>query len=510
MSEYAIEMLGITKSFGTLIANDEINLQVRKGEIHALLGENGAGKSTLMSILFGMYTPDKGKILIQGQEKKITGPRIATEYGIGMVHQHFQLVKNFTVLENIILGSETVRHGFLRYEQAREKVTELSRKYRLNIDLDAVVSDISVGMQQRVEIVKMLYRDNDILIFDEPTALLIPQEIEELMDIIRDLRKEGKSIIFITHKLKEIKAVCDRCTILRKGKYVDTVSVADTSTQELAELMVGRKLEKSDTRAQAVQKEEVMVVSELTMPSQDHKKNLLNSISFSLHRGEILCIAGIDGNGQNELVEALTGLNRSYTGTIRIGDTDITEKSIRFRNSHGLSCIPEDRHQYGLVLGYTLEQNLLLKKYRRQPFSRHGLIHFKECREYADRLIEEYDIRSAQGNATAAKDMSGGNQQKVVVAREIDADADVLIAVQPTRGMDVGAIEGIHKSLFKQTEKDRAVCLISFELDEVFEISDRILVMYEGEIVGEFDPGKTTAEELGLYMSGAKRMEVRP
>ena len=280
MSEYAIEMLGITKSFGALIANDEINLQVRKGEIHALLGENGAGKSTLMSILFGMYTPDKGKILIQGQEKKITGPRIATEYGIGMVHQHFQLVKNFTVLENIILGSETVRHGFLRYEQAREKVTELSRKYRLNIDLDAVVSDISVGMQQRVEIVKMLYRDNDILIFDEPTALLIPQEIEELMDIIRDLRKEGKSIIFITHKLKEIKAVCDRCTILRKGKYVDTVSVADTSTQELAELMVGRKLEKSDTRAQAVQKEEVMVVSELTMPSQDHKKNLLNNIKI--------------------------------------------------------------------------------------------------------------------------------------------------------------------------------------------------------------------------------------
>ena len=339
---------------------------------------------------------------------------------------------------------------------------------------------------------------------------MIPQEIEELMEIIRDLRKEGKSIIFITHKLKEIKAVCDRCTILRKGKYVDTVSVADTSTQEMAELMVGRKLERGYTRESAVHEEAVMTVSGLTMPSPDHKKNLLDHVSFSLKRGEILCIAGIDGNGQNELVEALTGLNRSYTGKIMIGDTDITDKSIRFRNNHGLSCIPEDRHEYGLILGYTLEQNLILKKYLQKPFSNRGFLRFKECREYADRLISEYDIRSARGNATIAKDMSGGNQQKVVVAREIDADADVLIAVQPIRGMDVGAIEGIHKSLFKQTEKNRAVCLISFELDEVFEISDRILVMYEGEIVGEFDPKKTTAEELGLYMSGAKRMEVHP
>lgn len=508
MNEYAIEMLGITKRFGALTANDGIELRVKKGEIHALLGENGAGKSTLMSILFGMYAPDQGEILIHGEKKKITDPRMATEYGIGMVHQHFQLVRNFTVLQNIILGVETVQNGLLQYEQAREKVNQLSKKYGLDIDPDALVSDISVGMQQRVEIIKMLYRENDILIFDEPTAVLTPQEIQELIGIIKELRKEGKSIIFITHKLKEIKALCDRCTVLRKGKYICTVSVKDTSAEEMAELMVGRKLDTDYTRKSTVQKESAMEVSGLTLLSKDQKKKLLNNITFSLRRGEILCIAGIDGNGQNELVEALTGLVQPDEGAVKIQGIDVTKKSIQFRNTHGLTCIPEDRHKYGLVLGYTMEQNLLLKKYRNEPFSKHGFINFKACREHADRLIEEYDIRSSQGNTTAAREMSGGNQQKIVAAREIDVDADVLIAVQPTRGLDIGAIDGIHKSLFKQTAKNRGVLLISFELDEVFKISDRILVIYEGEIVGEFTPSETTAEELGLYMSGAKRMEA--
>lgn len=507
MNEYAIEMLGITKRFGTLTANDNIQLRVKKGEIHALLGENGAGKSTLMSILFGMYTPDEGEILIHGEKKRITDPRMATEYGIGMVHQHFQLVRNFTVLQNIILGVETVQNGFLQYEKARDKVNQLSRKYGLDIDPDALVSDISVGMQQRVEIIKMLYRDNDILIFDEPTAVLTPQEIQELIRIIRELRNEGKSVIFITHKLKEIKALCDRCSILRKGRYICTVSVKDTSAEEMAELMVGRKLEMEYTRKSAVQEEAAMEVSGLTLLSKDKKKKLLNNVTFSLRRGEILCIAGIDGNGQNELVEALTGLVSPDEGTIRVQGTDVTKKPIQFRNTHGITCIPEDRHKYGLVLGYTMEQNLLLKKYRSEPFSRHGFINFKAWREHADRLIEEYDIRSSHGNTTEAREMSGGNQQKIVAAREIDVDADVLIAVQPTRGLDIGAIDGIHKSLFKQTAKNRGVLLISFELDEVFRISDRILVLYEGEIVGEFIPSETTAEELGLYMSGAKRME---
>ncbi len=507
MNEYAIEMLGITKRFGTLIANDRIELRVKKGEIHALLGENGAGKSTLMSILFGMYTPDQGEILIHGEKKKITDPRMATEYGIGMVHQHFQLVRNFTVLQNIILGVETVQNGLLQYEQAREKVHQLSKKYGLDIDPDALVSDISVGMQQRVEIIKMLYRENDILIFDEPTAVLTPQEIQELIRIIQELRKEGKSIIFITHKLKEIKALCDRCTVLRKGKYICTVSVKDTSAEEMAELMVGRKLEMEYTRNSVVQKEAAMEVSGLTLLSKDKKKKLLNHVTFSLRRGEILCIAGIDGNGQNELTEVLTGLVQPDEGTIKIRGADITKKSIQYRNTHGMTCIPEDRHKYGLVLGYTMEQNLMLKKYNSEPFSKHGFINFKACREHADRLIKEYDIRSSQGNTTAAREMSGGNQQKIVAAREIDVDADVLIAVQPTRGLDIGAIDGIHKSLFKQTAKNRGVLLISFELDEVFKISDRILVLYEGEIVGEFTPSETTAEELGLYMSGAKRME---
>lgn len=508
MSEFAIEMLGITKTFGILTANDNIDLKVRKGEIHALLGENGAGKSTLMSILFGMYSPDRGKILIHGEERKITGPRMATECGIGMVHQHFQLVRNFTVLENIILGVETVNKGIVCYEEAKKKVMELSERYRLNIDPDAVVSDISVGMQQRVEIIKMLYRDNDILIFDEPTAVLTPQEIDELVEVIKELKREGKSIIFITHKLKEIKALCDRCTILRKGRYIDTVSVADVSAQELAEMMVGRKLENNYNRQSNAGQDVVMKVSGLTIFSPDHKKKVLDNISFSLKRGEILCIAGIDGNGQNELVEAITGLRQSNEGTIHINNVDITNSSIHFRNTHGLSCIPEDRHKYGLVLGYTLEQNLLLKKYKQKPFSNHGLINFRAWKAHAEQLVDEYDIRSARGCGTVAKEMSGGNQQKIVVAREIDADAEVLIAVQPTRGLDVGAVEGIHKSLFRQVEKNKGVLLISFELDEVFKISDRILVMYEGQIVGEFDPKETTAEELGLYMSGAKRMEV--
>ncbi len=502
---YAIEMLNITKKFPGIIANDNITLQLKKGEIHALLGENGAGKSTLMSVLFGLYQPEEGTIKKDGQVVSIKNPNDANDLGIGMVHQHFKLVEVFSVLDNIILGVEPTKGPFLKKDEARKKVVALSEKYGLKVDPDAMVEDITVGMQQRTEILKMLYRDNEILIFDEPTAVLTPQEIDELMEIMRGLRAEGKSILFITHKLNEIMAVADRCTVLRKGKYIGTVDVAHTTKEELSKMMVGRDVDFVVHKEPAKPGDVVLDVKDLTVASKVHKNNAVKGVSFQARAGEIVCIAGIDGNGQSELVYGLTGIEPVVSGTITFKGQDITNAPIRKRSVSGMSHIPEDRHKYGLVLDYTLEDNMVLQRYFEPEFVHAGFMKRKAIRAYAERLIQEYDVRSGQGPITLARSMSGGNQQKAIVAREIDKNPDLLIAVQPTRGLDVGAIEHIHSQIVAQRDAGKAVLLVSLELDEVMALSDRILVMYEGEIVGELDPKTTTVEEMGLYMSGAKR-----
>ena len=504
-AENIIEMLHITKEFPGIIANDDITLQLRRGEIHALLGENGAGKSTLMSVLFGLYQPEKGEIRKNGQVVKINDPNDATALGIGMVHQHFKLIDVFTVLDNIILGAETTRLGFLQRREARKKVQALSDRYGLKVDLDAKVEDITVGMQQRVEILKMLYRDNEILIFDEPTAVLTPQEIEELMEIMREFAREGKSILFISHKLNEIMEVSDRVTVLRKGKYVGTVNTRDTDKQALSNMMVGRPVQLEVVKDAAKPGEVVLRVEDLTVPSHLHKRNAVNHVSFEARAGEILCIAGIDGNGQSELVYGLTGLEKASQGRVSLCGSDISHASIRRRGEH-MSHIPEDRHKHGLILDFTLEQNLVLQRYREPRFQHMGFINQGAVRQYAQQLIKQYDVRSGQGPVTVARSMSGGNQQKAIIAREVDRDMPLIVAVQPTRGLDVGAIEYIHSQLVAERDKGKAVLLVSLELDEVMSLSDRILVMYEGEIVGELDPKATTVQELGLYMAGAKRM----
>lgn len=593
--DFVIEMRHITKEFPGIIANDDITLQLRRGEIHALLGENGAGKSTLMSVLFGLYQPEKGEILKNGQVVKINNPNDATALGIGMVHQHFKLVEVFSVLDNIILGAEPNKAGFLTKKEAREKVVALSEKYGLMVDPDAIIEDITVGMQQRVEILKMLYRDNEILIFDEPTAVLTPQEIDELMKIMKNLAAEGKSILFITHKLNEIMAVADRCSVLRKGKYIGTVEIKDTTKEELSEMMVGRQVKFEVDKDEAIPGDVVLEVDKLCVESKIHKKLAVNDVSFQVHAGEIVCIAGIDGNGQTELVYGITGLeklapnvkeeveehiekpvwqklkevekqeraklfftqcgeqlkfffvelgkkiwkklkkfgetvaakavalwnklvllfnknkaqeldpNADVKGRITLCGQDITKAPIRKRSKTGMSHIPEDRHKYGLVLDYTLEQNMVLQRYWQKEFEKVGFIKKKAVRKYSDKLIEQYDVRSGQGSVTMVRSMSGGNQQKAIVARELDREHKLLIAVQPTRGLDVGAIEYIHSQIVKDRDAGAGVLLVSLELDEVMNLSDRILVMYEGEIVGELDPKKTTVQELGLYMAGAKR-----
>ena len=507
--QYAIEMLGITKKFPGIIANDNITLRVKKGEIHALLGENGAGKSTLMSVLFGLYQPEEGIIKKNGVEVSIKNPNDANALGIGMVHQHFKLVECFTVLDNIIMGVEPNKCGFLQKKEAHEKVMELSEKYGLHVDPDALIEDITVGMQQRTEILKMLYRENEILIFDEPTAVLTPQEIDELMQIMKNLAAEGKSILFISHKLNEIMAVADRCTVLRKGKYIGTVNTKDTTMEELSAMMVGRNINFKVEKGECKPGDVVLDVENISVASKLHKNDAVKNISFKVRRGEIVCIAGIDGNGQTELVYGLTGLAPIHTGKVTLCGKDITHAPIRKRNLLGMSHIPEDRHKHGLVLGYTLEQNLVLQKYKEPRFQNHGFIRFGEVRKYAEKLIEEYDVRSGQGPITIARSMSGGNQQKAIIARELDRDEPLVVAVQPTRGLDVGAIEYIHKQLVSERDNGKGVLLVSLELDEVMNVSDRILVMYEGEIVGELDPKSTTQEELGLYMAGAKRDEVK-
>ena len=536
-NNYAIEMLHITKEFPGIKANDDVTIQLKKGEIHALLGENGAGKSTLMSILFGLYQPDSGIIKKDGKEVKITDPNVATSLHIGMVHQHFKLVEVYSVLDNIILGDEPIReynfsaknkvlNGFLKgfsktmtflnkhifkvidRKKAYEQVVKLSNQYGLFIEPNAKVQDITVGMQQRVEILKMLYRENDVLIFDEPTAVLTPQGISELMEIMKKLASEGKSILFITHKLNEIKEVADRCTVLRKGRCIGTVEVANVTKEELSEMMVGRKVQLIVDKTEAKPKDVVLKVENLVRIDKLHKTNAVNNVSFDVRKGEIVCIAGIDGNGQTDLVYGITGLEPIKSGKVYLNNVDITNLSIRKRNKVGLAHIPEDRHRHGLVLDYSLEQNLVLQNYFEDRFQKAGFIKFKNIRKYADDLIEKFDIRSGQGSITVARSMSGGNQQKAIVAREIDRNTDLLIAVQPTRGLDVGAIENIHSRLVELRDADKAVLLVSLELDEVMSLSDRILVMHKGEIVGEFNPKEVTAQELGLYMAGAKKQNI--
>ena len=509
LENYIIEMNNITKEFPGIIANDDITLRLKKGEIHALLGENGAGKSTLMSVLFGLYQPEKGEIRKNGQVVQINDPNDANALGIGMVHQHFQLVEIFTVLENIILGIEPTKAGLIQKDEARKKVMALSEKYGLRVEPDALIEDITVGMQQRVEILKMLYRENEILIFDEPTAVLTPQEIKELLEIMRGFAAEGKSILFITHKLNEIMEVADRCTVLRKGQYIGTVDVKDTTKEELSRMMVGRDISFRVDKAESKPENVVLSVENLSVQSKIHKKDVVKNISFNIKAGEIVCLAGIDGNGQTEVVNALTGLDRASSGSIILNGEDITRASIRERSIKGISHIPEDRHKHGLVLDYKLEENLVLQRYWQNEFQKNGFIKFDAVREYSEKLIEQYDIRSGQGPLTLARSMSGGNQQKAIIAREIDKEHDLLVAVQPTRGLDVGAIEYVHKQLIASRDADKAVFLVSLELDEVMNVSDRILVIYEGEIVGELDPKTTNVQELGLYMSGAKRDVVK-
>ncbi len=505
MSEYVIEMLNITKEFPGIKANDDVTLQLKQGEVHALLGENGAGKSTLMSVLFGLYQPEAGTIKKNGQVVHIKDPNDANDLNIGMVHQHFKLVEVFTVLDNIILGVEPNKAGFLQKKEAREKVMALSARYGLKVDPDALIEDISVGMQQRVEILKMLYRDNEILIFDEPTAVLTPQEIDELMEIMRSFTKEGKSILFITHKLNEIMAVADRCTVLRKGKCIGTVNIQDTTKEELSQMMVGRPVSFAVEKQQAAPGQVVLDVKGVTVPSRLHKNNAVKNVSLQVRQGEIVCLAGIEGNGQTEFVSALTGLEKFSAGHISLCGHEITAAPIRERSKLGMSHIPEDRHKYGLILDYTLEENLVLQRYWQPEFQKHGFLRKGMIRQYAEKLIRQYDIRSGQGPVTIARSMSGGNQQKAIIAREVDKGPELLVAVQPTRGLDVGAIEYIHKQLIAQRDAGKAILLVSLELDEVMNVSDRILVMYEGEIVGEFDPKTTSVNELGLYMAGAKR-----
>lgn len=504
MDDYAIEMLHITKEFPGIVANDDVTVQVHKGEIHALLGENGAGKSTLMSVLFGLYRPERGSIRMAGKEVRIQSPNDANRLGIGMVHQHFKLVGNFTVLENIVLGVETTRYGLLRMDAARKRVMELSGQYGLKVELDRLVDDITVGMQQRVEILKMLYRENNILIFDEPTAVLTPQEIEELMQIMKGLAAEGKSILFITHKLDEIKAVADRCTVLRKGRLIGCVDVESTSKETMSEMMVGRKVELVVQKGPPKTGKPVLRLENLCVKDNVSGKHKVSDVSFTVNSGEIVCIAGIDGNGQTETVRAITGLLPVQSGSIHLEDKDVTNATVRQRNAYGVSHIPEDRHKHGLVLEYNIAENLVLKEYNTDAFQARKFLNFDRIYGNAGALIEKYDIRSSQGAYTDARSMSGGNQQKVILAREIEREHKLLIAVQPARGLDVGAIEQVHRQLVAQRDKGKAVLLVSLELDEVMNVSDRILVMFEGKIVAEMTPSETSLQELGLYMAGVK------
>ena len=503
--EYVVEMLNIRKEFPGIVSNDNITLQLRKGEIHALLGENGAGKSTLMGILFGMNQPDKGVIKVRGKEVKITNPNVANDLGIGMVHQHFKLVENFTVTQNIVLGCEPkILFGLgMDLNKAAKRIEELSKQYGLNVDPNAKIENISVGMQQRVEILKMLYRDADVLILDEPTAVLTPQEIDELIKIMKNLINEGKSIIIITHKLREIKAAADRCTVIRRGRYIGTVDVKTTSEAEMAKMMVGREVSFKVNKKPAKPGEVVLDIKNLSV--KNNKKVLgLKDFSIDVRAGEIVGIAGVEGNGQSELIEAITGLRKSESGTINFKNKDITRESIRNRINSGIAHIPEDRHKRGLVLDYTIEENMVLEVYDKKPFSNKGLLNKKEIKKYAEKIIDEFDVRSGEGAESIARSLSGGNQQKAIIGREIELNPELLIAAQPTRGLDVGSIEYIHKRLVEQRDSGKAVLLVSLELDEILNVSDRIAIINNGELIGIVNADETNENEVCLMMAGIK------
>ncbi|RDI47393.1 ABC transporter ATP-binding protein [Falsibacillus pallidus] len=504
--EHVIEMLNIRKEFPGIVANDNITLQVKKGEIHALLGENGAGKSTLMNVLFGLYQPEKGEIKVKGNPVKITNPNIANDLGIGMVHQHFMLVDTFTVTENIVLGKEPKALGRIDIKKAEKDVREISEKYGLSVDPQAKISEISVGMQQRVEILKTLYRGAEILIFDEPTAVLTPQEIKELIQIMKNLINEGKSIILITHKLKEIMEVCDRVTVIRKGKGIGTLDVSETNPIELASLMVGREVTFKTDKIDAVPKENVLEIKDLTV-KDSRGVSVVNNLNLDVRAGEIVGIAGVDGNGQSELIEAITGLMKAESGSIKLAGKDILNMKPRKITESGIGHIPQDRHKHGLVLDFPIGENMVLQTYYQKPFSKNGVLNYKAIYQKAKTLIQEFDVRTPS-EFTPARALSGGNQQKAIIGREVDRDPELLIAAQPTRGLDVGAIEFIHKRLIEQRDNGKAVLLISFELDEIMNVSDRIAVIYEGKIIEIVDPKTTTEQELGLLMAGSKRVKA--
>ncbi len=510
--EYIVEMRHITKRFPGIVANDDISLGIKKGEIFALLGENGAGKSTLMSMLFGMYEPDEGEIYIRGKREHITSPNYATKLNIGMVHQHFKLVSNYTIAENIILGIEPKRRiggifPVVDIKGTNEKVAQLSRQYGLEVDPKAKIEDINVSTQQRVEILKMLYREAEILIFDEPTAVLTPQEIDFLLRIIRSLREGGKTIILITHKLEEIKQVADRCAILNRGKLIDILDVASTSTQTMANLMVGREVDFVVDKAPAKFGSEVLRVEHLTVKNRDNFP-VVKDVSFSVRAGEIFAIAGVSGNGQVEIADAVAGMAQAAEGTITLNGTDITHMDIRRRTDLGISYIPEDRQNMGLVLDFTLEDNLALKTYYKEPFCRKGILHHEAFSQYGQRLIQEYDIRSGQGKDTIVRSMSGGNQQKAIVGREIELASPLMIFVQPTRGLDIGAIENIHRQILAERDKGRAILLISLELDEIMGLADTIGVIFSGELLKIAPADTLTTNEVGQFMMGVKQNEA--
>jgi general nucleoside transport system ATP-binding protein len=501
--EYVVEMLNIRKEFPGVVANDNISLSLKKGEIHALLGENGAGKSTLMGILFGMYQPDRGVIRINEQEVRISNPNVANRLGIGMVHQHFKLVENFTVTENIILGNEPLKGLVMDINKAAKRIEELSKHYGLNVDPHAKIEDISVGMQQRVEIMKMLYREAEVLILDEPTAVLTPNEIDELMNIMRNLINEGKSIIIITHKLKEIKAV-DRCTVIRRGKSIGTVDVKTSSEASLAEMMVGRHVSFKVDKEESKPGDVILSLDNVSVKSNRNVMGLKN-FSLEVKAGEIVGIAGVEGNGQSELVEAITGLRKVEAGFISLKSEDITNITIRQRIEKGISHIPEDRQKRGLVLDYKIADNMVIEVYNKPPFSKNGLLNEVAIRQYADNIIKNYDVRSGEGASSIARGLSGGNQQKAIIGRELELNPELLIAVQPTRGLDVGSIEYIHKKLIEHRDKGKAVLLVSLELDEVMQLSDRIAIVNNGELVGIVQASETNENEVGLMMAGVSK-----
>ena len=502
----AIQMKDIVKKFGDFTANDHINLTVHKGEVHAILGENGAGKSTLMNVLYGLYRPTSGEIFVDGKQVSIDSPKKAIEMGIGMVHQHFMLVPPYTVTENIILGMEPRKGLVVDLKEARKRVQEISERYNMQVDPDAKIEDISVGMQQRAEILKVLYRGADILILDEPTASLTPQEIQELIEIIGHLTADGKSVILITHKLKEIKASADYCTIIRQGKYIRTVKVDEVDEHDLASMMVGRDVEFVVDKKPLTPGEVVLSVKDLH--GKDYRDvEILKGLDLTVRRGEIVGLAGVDGNGQTELVEILTGLKKGDSGQVTVNGQDIFNATPREIFDRGITSIPADRQKHGLVLEFSVAENLILQNYGKEPFSKKGILQNKAIMEHAKKLVEKFDVRPAGSETRPAGTLSGGNQQKVIIAREVTNDSDLLIAVNPTRGLDVGAIEFVHRYLVEQRNKNKAVLLVSFELDEIMSLSDRIEVIFDGKITGGMAGKDADENTLGLMMAGGKAHE---